>query len=808
MRRSRVVAARRQFVHGDLVHLVGRLVAPPVLCLVVACGAAAAAAESGVPLGATSVLVWATVDEGAALLGGEDAFTRRLSPIDRQARLRRGAAVSDRQYREFAARAVLPWTEAEKRHVTDALAGLAARLEACHIELPPRVLLVKTSGDEEGGAAYTRGNAVVLPRRVLASPPRNLRRLLCHEFFHVLSRHRPDLRERLYAAIGFVPCGDVVLPGPLEARRLTNPDAPAFDHAIRVRCDGVERWMVPVLFFRDDAPAAAAAGRPFLASMQFRLLAVDIAGMPPRGTPVLDDAGAPILRTPDDVEGFFEQTGRNTGYLIHPEEIVADNVALLVTAADTDAPEPPQSPAVLARVAAVLAGGAAGAADPADTAGPAAAAALAEEAAPDAASAAPATAPAAGDAALVAWAAAEVPALVELYRHFHAHPELSLQERETAARVASEWEAAGFTVTRSVGGHGVVGLLENGAGPTLMLRTDLDALPVVERTGLAYASQVRVPDRSGNEVGVMHACGHDVHMTCLIGAARYLASRRDGWRGRLMLVGQPAEERVMGAQAMLDDGLFTRFPKPDFAVALHCDANLAAGAVGCRAGYALANSDSVDVALHGKGGHGAYPHTTVDPIVQAAQFILALQTIVSREVPPTEPAVITVGSIQAGTKHNIIGDRCDLQLTVRSYTDEVRGRLLAAIERKARGIALSMNAPEPTVTVTEGTPALFNDDALNARLEGVFRRVLGDSRVTLGERSMGGEDFSRYGRAGVPIVMFRLGTVAQRRLDRLRELGQEPPSLHSAVYYPDAEPTLETGVVTLVGAALHLLAPP
>jgi amidohydrolase len=806
MRRSRVVAAHRP-VRGGAVPLVGRLVVSPLLCLVAAYGTVAAA-ESGVSLGATSELVWATVDEGAALLGSEDAFTRRLSPIDRQARLRSGAAVSDLQYRESAARAVLSWTEAEKRHVADALAGLSARLEACHVVLPPRVLLVKTTGDEEGGAAYTRGSAVVLPRRVLASSPRNLRRLLCHEFFHVLSRHRPDLRERLYAALGFVPCGDVVLPGPLEARRLTNPDAPAFDHAIRVRCDGVDRWMVPVLFFRDDAPAAAAAGRPFLESMEFRLLAVDIAGTPPRGTPALDDAGAPILRTPDDVQGFFEQTGRNTGYLIHPEEIVADNVALLLTAPA----DPARSPAVLARVAEVLADAASG---PAAAPTAASTAALAEEAVPatDAGLAAessppPAAAPAAGDAALVAWAAAERPALVELYRHFHAHPELSLEERETAARVATEWEAAGYTVTRNVGGHGVVGLLENGAGPTLMLRTDLDALPVVERTGLAYASQVQVKDRSGNEVGVMHACGHDVHMTCLIGAARYLAARRDGWRGRLMLVGQPAEERVMGAQAMLEDGLFTRFPKPDFAVALHCDANLAAGVVGCRAGYALANSDNVDVTLYGKGGHGAYPHTTIDPVVQAAQFILALQTIVSREVPPTEPAVITVGAIQAGTKHNIIGDRCDLQLTVRSYSDEVRGRLLAAIERKARGIALSMNAPEPTISVAEGTPALFNDDALNARLEGVFRRVLGESRVTLGEQSMGGEDFARYGRAGVPIVMFRLGTVEQRRLDRLRQLGQDPPSLHSAVYYPDAEPTLETGVVTLVGAALHLLAPP
>jgi hypothetical protein len=328
--------------------------------------AAASSGGSGVPLGPTSVLVWATVEEGVGLLGREDEFTRRMSALDRQARLRSAAPVSDPQYREFAARAVLPWTEEERRLVTETLDGLAARLDAFHLVLPPRVLLVKTTGDEEGGAAYTRGNAVVLPRRVLASPPRKLRRLLCHELFHVLSRHRPDLRERLYAAIGFVPCGDVILPGPLEARRLTNPDAPFFDHAIRVRYDGVERWVVPVLFFREDAPAAAAAGRPFLAALEFRLLAVNIAGAPPLGTPALDDAGDPILRTPDEVEGFFEQIGRNTGYLIHPEEIVADNVTLLVTAAEA-AEDAPRSPAILERLAAVLA---AVAAMPADAARP------------------------------------------------------------------------------------------------------------------------------------------------------------------------------------------------------------------------------------------------------------------------------------------------------------------------------------------------------------------------------------------------------------------------------------------------------
>jgi hippurate hydrolase len=395
--------------------------------------------------------------------------------------------------------------------------------------------------------------------------------------------------------------------------------------------------------------------------------------------------------------------------------------------------------------------------------------------------------------------------VLELYVQLHARPELSKAERETAARLAEEWRKAGFTVTTGVGGHGVVGVLANGAGPTLMLRTDLDGLPVVERTGLPYASRVTARDAQGNEVGVMHACGHDMHMACLTGAARCLAAHRDRWSGTLLLVGQPAEEVVSGAQAMLADGLFTRFPRPDLAVALHCDAALAAGRVACRPGFALANTDTVDVTLHGKGGHGAYPHMTIDPIVEAAQFILALQTIVSREVSPVEPAVVTVGAIRGGTKHNIIGDRCDLQLTVRSYDDAVRGRLLEAIGRKARGIAAACGAPEPTVTVTEGTPAVFNDPALNGRLVAALERGLGATNVGEAERSLGGEDFSRYQKAGVPAVMFRLGTVAQGRLDVMRGRGQDPPSLHSADFHPDPEPTLETGVVSLVAAAIELL---
>ena len=409
--------------------------------------------------------------------------------------------------------------------------------------------------------------------------------------------------------------------------------------------------------------------------------------------------------------------------------------------------------------------------------------------------------------ALQAWTKKELPALVELYREFHMTPELSLYEKETAARVAAQWKAAGFEVTTGIGGHGVVAILKNGPGPTVMLRTDLDALPVIEQTNLVYSSKVKVKDSAGAEVGVMHACGHDIHITTLIGVARYLSTNKDRWRGTLMLIGQPAEERVLGAKMMLDDGLFTKFPKPDYAIAAHVDAALAAGQVGVRAGYSLANSDSIDITVRGKGGHGAYPHTTVDPIVQAAQLIVALQTIVSREVKPTEPSVITVGSIHGGTKHNIIGDNCHLQLTVRSYSDEVRDQLFKAIERKAKGIAMSCNAPEPIIKVTDGTPALYNDDKLAARVDGVFRRTLGAENVTLAEQSLGGEDFSRYGRAGVPIVMFRLGAVEAKRLARYKELGQDPPSLHSALFYPDAEPTLTTGVVAMGAAVLDLMKP-
>ena len=405
-----------------------------------------------------------------------------------------------------------------------------------------------------------------------------------------------------------------------------------------------------------------------------------------------------------------------------------------------------------------------------------------------------------------AWAEKHLDEIFKLYQHFHSHPELSFMEKETAARLAKELRAAGVEVTENVGGFGVVGLLKNGSGKTIMLRTDLDALPVTEQTGLAYASKVKVTDPStGDEVGVMHACGHDIHIANLIATARYLAEHKDQWKGTIMFVGQPAEERGSGAKAMLEDGLFEKFPKPDMAIALHDDANLAANKVGVRGGWSMANVDSVDVTIIGRGGHGAAPNTTVDPIVTAAQFVLALQTIVSREMKPIEPAVVTVGSIHAGTKHNIISDRCVMQLTVRSYSDAVREKILSAIRRKAEGICLAAGCPEkPVIKVSEGTPAVFNDEKLAARIKSLFEREFGKENVEESEATMGGEDFSQYARAGVPVLMFRVGAINEKRLARMKELGAVP-SLHSPIFYPDAEETLVTALHSLTAATLELL---
>jgi len=402
-----------------------------------------------------------------------------------------------------------------------------------------------------------------------------------------------------------------------------------------------------------------------------------------------------------------------------------------------------------------------------------------------------------------AWALVHLGELLSYYHEFHSQPELSFREVGTAARLAAAWEKCGYQVTTGVGGNGIVGLLQNGSGPVVMLRADMDALPVAEQTELPFASTAHTVNEGGGEVRVMHACGHDIHMVNLIGVACYLSANRSLWKGTVMLVGQPAEEKGAGARAMLKDGLFERFPKPDFAIGLHVSPSLATGRIGYRAGYTKANVDSVDITLFGKGGHGAYPHNTIDPVVQAAQLVLALQTIVSREVDPVAPAVVTVGSIHGGTKNNIIGDSAKLQLTVRTFSDAVRQQVLAAIKRKAAAVAMGADAPEPLITVDAGTPSLFNDPSLSARLRPVFKDLIGTENVELSKPTMGGEDFSRYGREDVPILMYWLGAISQERLDAYAVAGESPPSLHSPLFYTDADATLVTGVSTMSSAVLE-----
>ncbi|MFO1053543.1 MAG: amidohydrolase [Planctomycetota bacterium] len=397
------------------------------------------------------------------------------------------------------------------------------------------------------------------------------------------------------------------------------------------------------------------------------------------------------------------------------------------------------------------------------------------------------------------------PAWIEFYRDLHRHPELSFREAKTAEKLAAAFTAAGFEVTSHVGGTGVVAVLHNGEGPTLLLRCDMDALPVGERTGLEYRSEVRVEGDDGRVGGVMHACGHDLHMTALAATSTWLATHRESWRGTLVCIGQPAEERAGGAKAMLEDGLFERFPRPDYAVAMHVTPDLPAGTVGVRAGPAMANVESVDVTIHGRGGHGAAPHLTIDPIPIACRLVLDLQTIVSREIAPTSPAVVTVGSIVGGSKHNIIDDECRLQITIRSYDPQVHEHIKEAIVRKAKAAAASSGAGEPDVAFSEFTPAMVNDDRLTDRCRTAFRDELGAAAVVDVDAVMTAEDFGRLRLAGIPICMFRLGTTAPARLEAARRAGQPLAPLHSGGYYPDVEQCLPTAVRALASAALHLL---
>ncbi|WP_165244467.1 amidohydrolase [Paludisphaera soli] len=405
------------------------------------------------------------------------------------------------------------------------------------------------------------------------------------------------------------------------------------------------------------------------------------------------------------------------------------------------------------------------------------------------------------------WLEAKRDALLGLYTHLHRNPELSRREVQTAARMAEELTKLGAKATPGVGGHGVVGVLENGPGPVVLIRTDMDALPVEEETGLPYASKARGVDPQGRDVAVMHACGHDVHMTCFIATATWLAEHKEAWSGTVVLVAQPAEEAIDGARAMLDDGLYTRFPKPDFALALHCKADGAVGDVYFRPGPMLANSTSLDVTIRGKGGHGAFPHKTVDPIVLAALAVLDFQTIVSREVQPIDPAVVTVGSIHGGSKHNIVPDEVKLQLTLRSYKESVRLQLVEGIERRVKALAQAHKAPEPSVEVIGTTPATSNDPALVERVSPFLKRALGDEHVVLTDPVMGAEDFALYARDGVPIMMFWIGTVPRERIEEAEAKGTDLPSLHSSLYHPEAEASIAAGVRAMTAAVTGLLPP-
>ena len=407
---------------------------------------------------------------------------------------------------------------------------------------------------------------------------------------------------------------------------------------------------------------------------------------------------------------------------------------------------------------------------------------------------------------------ADMPQLMTLYRDLHANPELSMQEVRTSAKLAAEMRKLGFTVTEKVGKTGVVAVLKNGPGPTLLIRADMDALPVVEQTNLPFASKVRATARSGVETGVMHACGHDTHMTTFIGTARRLAAMKDQWSGTLVMILQPGEETSEGAKAMLEDGLFTRFPKPNVALAFHDAAALPAGVIGVTPGYALANVDSVDILVKGVGGHGAYPQSTKDPIVLGSRIVTTLQTLVSRENDPSQPAVVTVGSFLAGAKHNIISDEARLQLTVRSYTPEVRKLLLDGIRRIARGEAIAAGVPDdrmPVVTVRRAlsTPATVNTPAFTEANVALFRARFGADRVRQVPPPMVGEDFGRYHLADPKIesLLFWVGGVPAAKW---QAAGGDPlklPSLHSPVWAPDAEAVIGTATEAMVTAALGVL---
>lgn len=402
------------------------------------------------------------------------------------------------------------------------------------------------------------------------------------------------------------------------------------------------------------------------------------------------------------------------------------------------------------------------------------------------------------------------PQLDALYLDLHKNPELSMKEQRTSARMAEELRKLGYEVTSGVGGTGVVGVLPNGKGPTVLLRTELDALPVEEKTGLPYASTATGVNPQGQTVPVMHACGHDVHMAGWTGAAALLARTKDRWRGTVLMIAQPGEETVQGARAMIADGLFVRFPKPDFAVAVHDSSDLPAGKVYFVPGPAMASVDSIDVTIFGRGGHGAKPNTTVDPVVIAARTVLAFQTLISREKDPLEPAVLTVGSIHGGTKYNIIPDEVKLQITLRTFNPEVRKLLLSGIERMAKTEAAAARAPkEPVVKVSESQDLTYNDPALTKRLAAALAKQLGAENVQEIRPEMVAEDFGEFGKAaGVPSVQLRVGAVEPSRYEAAMKAGTPLPSLHSSGFAPDRERTIKAAATVLTLSALDLLAKP
>jgi hippurate hydrolase len=393
-----------------------------------------------------------------------------------------------------------------------------------------------------------------------------------------------------------------------------------------------------------------------------------------------------------------------------------------------------------------------------------------------------------------------------LYRDLHRQPELSGHEEKTAATLAAGLKSLGYEVTTGVGKTGVVGVLKNGAGPVVLLRTELDGLPVEEKTGLDYASTARTKDDAGVDVGLMHACGHDIHMASWMATARIMAGARNRWAGTLVLIGQPAEETLRGAQWMLEDGLLTRFPRPDFALAIHDDARYPAGLIGYRAGPVLSNSDSIRITIFGAGGHGARPEATIDPVVIAARTVLALQTIVSREVSPFDAAVITVGTIHAGTKANIIPAEARIELSVRSLTGKVRAHLLSAIDRIVKAEAVAGRSPkEPVIERFDGTDALVNDPALTQRVSDALLRLLGQDRVKEVAPEMASEDFSRFHLAGVPTLALRVGADEPAAFEAAEASGATLPSLHSPLFAPDRERTLKTGILAEVLALRELM---